>query len=65
MTRAWLQKGPPLRATGWLLPWPGDAVFVAEDHFMLLSMFNLYRKPFSSKRKTPAETSKGPVNQKS
>lgn len=60
----WLLKGSLLWAIGQLFPWRGDAIFLGGDHFMLLSMFNLYSKAVSSKWQTPAEPSVRSVNQK-
>lgn len=45
----WLLKDPLLWATGQLFFCQVDAVFLGEDHFMLLSMFNLYSKTLLSK----------------
>lgn len=58
-----LSKGPLLWNIGRLCPWQGNARFLG-DHIMLLSMFNLYSKAFSSKWQTPTEPSERPVNQK-
>lgn len=58
-----LFKGPLLWAIGQLSPWQEDTIFL-RDHFMLLSMFNLYNKAFSSKWQTPTEPSERLVNQK-
>lgn len=58
-----LFRGPLLWAVGQLSPWQEDIIFL-RDHFMLLSMFNLYNKAFSSKWQTPTEPSERLVNQK-
>lgn len=55
-------KDPLLWAIGQLFLWWGDAVFL-EDHFMLLSMFNLHSKALSSKWQTTTEPCERPVNQ--
>lgn len=60
----WLLKDPLLWAVGWLFRWQVDAIFLGEDHFMLLSMFNLYSKVFPSKWQSPTVLSKRLVNQK-
>lgn len=60
----WLLKDPLLWAVGWLFPWQVDAIFLGEDHFMLLSMFNLCSKAFPSKWQSPTVLSKRLVNQK-
>lgn len=60
----WLLKAPLLWAVGRLFLWQVDAIFLGEDHFMLLSMFNLYSKAFPSKWQSPTVLSKRLVNQK-